>query len=955
MAVDTVGRSVESARIARCIAAVGPGRGSVVLLAGEPGIGKTRLALDAAETARRVGLGVAWGRCSEAGAAPALWPWTQVVREIAAAEGAPEIRTRLGPAADDVLALTGVRDVDTGAAAPAEVIASRRFRLFDGVARLIREGPRPVLVVIEDLHRADDLSLALLRRMAADAGRGPILLLATYRDNEHLTDAVAHALAEVAPLPWCADVALGPLTDGDAAGLVTSAASRAVSPGEVAGLVERAGGNPFFLLQLAHAPHGVDRAVPTSVREVIRERVAGLPDGVAALLEALAVGGREAEIAMAATVSGIPTGRAARLFAAAEAGGLLTVDPDGGTARFTHALVQETLFVDVGPERRSLLHEGYTAVLADRAPVDPGWSAALAHHALRAARAGRPVDCVPPLRAAARTAAGRLAFAEAARLLGDALGECGERTADRIAVLLELGTTEVHAGRPDVARQHFERAARLGDDHHDPLAVARAALGVGACVVTVGQVDRALVALLERAVRGLGDGDGGLRSRVLARLAVELYWDAGGAESRVVSGRALAAAEGATGEPRTLAEALWSRLFTLRGPDRLDERLALGRRLVDLTVGERLDDLEPRGRVWLLPELLRAGDMPAYRAGVARLARLAERSGQPLHRWYAELFAAQRATVEGSVAAAAVHSAAALALSDRLGTEAGRIYHIAQQVALRRDVGGLRDVVVPLGRLADAYPALVTLRMLVVVVQAELGQRDEAAAGLSALAAHEFAVVPPDALWTATLCFGAEVAHLLGDRATAASAAHLLEPYRGICAVQGLPTVWGAVDRAVGLGLLARGERVAGVAALESALASNQRWGLASAAIRTRLDLASVLSDATAGTHLEAARAESGTLGLRQLVARADVLGVSAPARPGGPGGTLSPREAEVLGLLTTGATNGAIAATLVLSINTVERHVRNVYVKLGVANRAEAAALAIRHEYRPRRSGPTP
>jgi DNA-binding CsgD family transcriptional regulator len=349
-----------------------------------------------------------------------------------------------------------------------------------------------------------------------------------------------------------------------------------------------------------------------------------------------------------------------------------------------------------------------------------------------------------------------------------------------------------------------------------------------------------------------------------------------------------------------------------------------------------------------VPELLRAGDLPAYRANVARLGLLARRSGQPLHQWYAELFAAQRALVEGDVADAAIRIEAAAAIGARLGTGAGEIYRLAQLLVLRRDVGGLADLLDPVQAIADRYPALVTLRLMVAVLHAELGFAPEAADGLGRIAADGFAAVPPDSLWTTTLCYAAEVAHAVHDPRTAKAVADRLEPYRGSCAVHGIPVAWGAVDRAVGLARLAAGEGTAGGDALRRALDLHQRWGFRALVARTRVDLADALGGGGEAQALaDQAASEAAELGLSRLAARAQQLGkglqASGPPPLAGPGGTLSPREMEVLQLIAAGVSNAGIAARLVLSINTVERHVRNVYAKLGVTNRAEATALATR------------
>ena len=944
----TIGRVEELARIERCLGDVGSGRGGAVLLSGEPGIGKTRLALEAATAARARGYAVAWGRCLEAGAAPVFWPWLQVVRACVRREGAPAVRERLGAAVADVLSPAETGDLLTSPPAPAgELVASRRFRLLDGVVELLGSGPGPLVVLIEDLHRADELSITMARRMAAEAGQLPVLMVATFRSTEvESGGTLGRALAEIGTLPWCEEVALGALPPAAAAELVTAVPGCTLDPAAVADVVARAGGNPLFLQHLARAAQTSTGGMPTSLREVLRDRIAGLPTGARELLEAMAVAGREVDVGLAAATLGLSLSRARPLLERAVRLGLVTVGPDDRIASFTHALIQEALYKDLDPERRAELHEAFFRLLQGTPGRDPGVGPALADHALRAARGGRDVDCLPPLRAAARAAARRLAFGEASRLLTEALAQCAHRPGEQAAVLLELGRAEAHAGRVGEARPHLERAADLAAADGDARLLAAAALGIGSCVVSVGQVDWALVARLRQALEALEPADAALEVRLRARLAIELYWQGGGAEARQESAAALDSAERLADDPGTLAEAVWGRLFTLRGPGRLEERLALGRRLVELGLRAQDLDAEFRARVWWLPELLRAAEIPAFRANVERLGLLARRSGQPLHRWYAEVFAAERALLAGDPEDAESRSAEAAGVAARLGIEAGEIYRLGQLVPLRRDVGGLAELVGPLQVAADRYPALVTMQLLLLVVRAELGEHEESGAALTRLAADGFAPVPPDSLWTASLCYAVDAAQLLGDAETARAAVRLLEPYRGTCAAHGVPAAWGAVDRAVGLGRLVCGDTSGAIADLEAALALHLRWGFAPQVIRTRLDLAIArgMSSREARQDVEAAAATARGLGLARLARRAEeLLDHARPPRVSGPGGILSAREEEVLELLASGVSNAGIAARLVLSINTVERHVHNVYAKLGVTNRVDAATMLVR------------
>src|SRR4051794_34620490 len=157
-----VGRDRELARIDARLGEAAAARGGVVLISGEPGIGKTRLVLDAAGAARGRDLGVAWGRCPEAGGAPAFWPWIQVVRARVREEGAAAVTKRLGATATDILALAGAQEiVDSASPVAADLVTSQRFRMFDGFVQLLAGGPDPVVVVLEDVHRADELCVAM--------------------------------------------------------------------------------------------------------------------------------------------------------------------------------------------------------------------------------------------------------------------------------------------------------------------------------------------------------------------------------------------------------------------------------------------------------------------------------------------------------------------------------------------------------------------------------------------------------------------------------------------------------------------------------------------------------------------------------------------------------------------------------------------------------------------------
>jgi len=261
------------------LAAARAGRGAVVLLGGEPGIGKTTLAAEVADKARRDGMVAAFGRCREDGDAPPYRPWVQVLRQVLAAPGRPLPSSRR----DRLLApLLGSAD-DGSWDEPGK---PDRFRLFDAmVSALAWPGSPGVLAVIDDLHRADDASLAFLRYLAMEVHPLPLVVLGAYRDTEagpgHPLMAAVGAMADGGALEL---LALQGLADAEVRTLVARHAGP-VPAGVADQVVTRAEGNPFFVVEMARLLRSAlgelsevaGTVIPPTVREVISHRLAGLP------------------------------------------------------------------------------------------------------------------------------------------------------------------------------------------------------------------------------------------------------------------------------------------------------------------------------------------------------------------------------------------------------------------------------------------------------------------------------------------------------------------------------------------------------------------------------------------------------------------------------------------------------------------------------------------------------
>ncbi|HTJ47599.1 MAG TPA: AAA family ATPase, partial [Kofleriaceae bacterium] len=478
-----VGRDRELGELS---AALASGRGALFLLADEPGIGKTRLATEACEVARDRSMRVAWGRCWEAGGAPAFWPWREAF-------------DALGVAFPDARALTTGDPIET------------RFTLFREIAAaLAREASRaPIVIVLEDLHAADHSSLLLLELIAGQLRTMPVIVIGTYRPLEaslrpECGDALARLGRTARVLP------LAPLAAPEVAALVKDALDGA-DDALAASVFATTQGNPLFVDEIVRDLRARGRAAPSTiplgVREIIRQRLGLVSAEARRALEAAAVLGVELDPAI---VERMIAGAGALLDDARKSGLAIA---DGRRLRFTHALYREALYHDLArPQREALHRDAARALTAAGAPL-----VEIAHHLLEGG-ADVAAPAIDHAIRAAEQALDALAYEDALALLERARAALPDDDAPlRARVLLALGEARIRAG--DAAgRTLCVDAAAIARELGDATLLARAALAYGA-VLVMGAVDAVMVQLLEDALAALGGAETPLRARVMARLA----------------------------------------------------------------------------------------------------------------------------------------------------------------------------------------------------------------------------------------------------------------------------------------------------------------------------------------------------------------------------------------------------------------------------------------------------
>ncbi|GGM25532.1 BTAD domain-containing putative transcriptional regulator [Dactylosporangium sucinum] len=424
-----VGRDAELRTVDRLLAEAAGGRGRLLLVSGSPGIGKSALLREL--TARATGH-VGTGTGVDGEAPPVFLPWAQILRGIAESGAKAELAAAFAPYGN----LPAVLDPTLSETLPlpaAERLADpdlARSRLYqgivDGLCRLAAAGSRqaPLVLVVDDAHWLDAPSTVLLTMFAKALRRSRVLLAVGYREAELAPDApLAGALGEL--LADASAVRL-PLHGLDAQGVATLA--RAVTGDEVpaetvAMLVDRTGGNPFFVVELLRvlvAEHTLEpEHVPVRVQEVVRRRLAKLPGQVNAVVAVASVLGRDVSVPVLREVVQIDELALFDTLDTAVVSGVLTATDDPGLLRFSHDLVRQTAYLDQGPLRRARLHARAAQALRDTGLAT---AADLATHLRAALPVLSPYDVVPALADAAREAYDRTAHEQASAMLEEALG-----------------------------------------------------------------------------------------------------------------------------------------------------------------------------------------------------------------------------------------------------------------------------------------------------------------------------------------------------------------------------------------------------------------------------------------------------------------------------------------------------------------------------------------------------
>jgi DNA-binding winged helix-turn-helix (wHTH) protein len=891
-----VGRAEALGELRRALAATAAGRGALVLLVGEPGIGKTRTLEELAGEARREGVRWLAGRCTEGEGAPAFWPFAQILRALRDSRGGAAAREG---AADPFAAWAApTPGSDRLGSAEGE---QARFRFFDSVAEALRrEAARTrLLVSVDDLHWADGDSLRLFRFLAGELRDAPVLLVGTYRDVEvRRGHPLARTLGDLAREPRASRVALRGLTAEEVALLVESVAGARPDAALVAALADLTEGNPFFVREMARWLREQGRplagpvpalALPQGVRDAIGRRLDALSAPCNELLRVAAVIGREFDAVLLADASGTAHDALLERLAEAFAAGVLAQDGDApGRYAFAHALVRQTLYEEIPAPRRVQLHRGVAEALlaASRSLPRPPF-AELAHHFYEALPSGSGEQALRFCVAAAEAAHEQLAYDESARHYERALEAAGfARPPDdgrRAELLVALGEELWTGGAREAGRARLAEAAELARRLGRRDLFARAAVAYRGFGEMGMPPDARTLALLEEARDALGSEHPVLRARLLARLAGTPPYSLSMTRRRELAEEAARLAAG-TDDRSALVDAIGARYWASLGPERIDERLAVARDALDLSRRSGDRRLALLGHEIALAAHLLRGELAAADREIAEFERKSEEIRQPVFRFLAGMIRGSRAICAGDFEAAEAWMETALALG-RGTVPYAELVVAGQRVFLLHLRGELERVAELLLELAPHFETGFggtqgLNRAIQVASSLWLGRRDDAQRRYDALAARDFAELERDENWLLTLQIVAEVASELGDRRRGEILYGWLRPHAELLVSHDLIRVaTGSVEAVLGRLALLGGRADEAIAHYERAGERAEAAGLAPALGLARVGLArSLLARRGRGDRERARRLLAGVLAGGPGLARRQARELAGPA-----------------------------------------------------------------------------
>ena len=866
------GRAEERERIATLWKSVVKGERRLVLLAGEPGIGKTRLATEIAIVAHADGASVLYGRCDEDLGLP-YQPFVEALSHYV--EHAPDAVLaahvdRHGGELTRLVSRLSARVPDAREPQRTDP-ETERYLLFGAVAGLLEEASTntPIVLVLDDLHWADKQTMLLLKYLVhAPPGAAAVLVIGTYRDTDlSAGDPLVDILADLRREPSVERVALEGLGDDEVVEFLEQMAGHGMDRDGVAlghAIRRETAGNPFFIGEMLRhlAESGSIRlgsdgrwtatadvasiGLPESVREVVGRRLRRLPSEVFRALSVAAVIGQEFDLSTLCRVDEATEDDLLDALERAERAAIVNeVSGAPGRFNFVSALIQQTLYEDLSSARRARMHRRVGEALEAEWGDDPGdHIGELAHHWLAAVQPADTKKAIDYARRAGEQALRKLAPDDAVRWFssaldlhnlsdrGDAAGACD--------ILLGLGRAQRASGI-STFRQTLLDATRVAEELGDADRLVQAALANNRGMFSsAGRVDADRVRVLEAALAAMPSEVSADRARLLGLLGVELLYAGDYPRRRALSDEAVSVAR-SVGDADTLMQVLAFRHETIRIPETLEERKNLLEEARSLSAAN-----DPFWSYWVhsfsAHPALESGDIEAVDRYHDIARSIAKTVGQPVLAWHSAFHDSWRVLVGGDHAGSERLATVALEQGEAAGEPDAFTIFGTQLLCIRWHQGRLDELVDLLAQAAVDNPGIPAYKAAHALALVESGADEEARDRLHRAIAERFADVHQDNLWLAGMNAWGDVAVQLDDAESAPSLAKLLEPCRGQVATTGA-SVLGPVAHSLGGLERLLGDLDAAATLLEESRLVSQRLGAPFFLARSNVELARVLRD----------------------------------------------------------------------------------------------------------------
>jgi len=844
-------------------------RGRVVLLFGEPGIGKTRTAEELCELARRRGFDVVQGRCHEGEGVPAFWPWVQVLRSVIEEVPDADLADEVGYDADAIAHLVPELAERLGSTPPQLPPGAdeARFRLFEGVTGYLRRrsAHKPLVVLIDDLHWADEPTSLLLQFLAREVKDSALLLIAGYREVEvRRGNPLGAVLGEISREPHAERIALRGLDDDQVAHFFEAVVGATPDKALVEAVAEITEGNPFFLWETVRllraegalddeAPRNAwDAALPQGLRDVVGRRLDRLSEACDRVLTLAAVIGPEFSVTVLERFAAQgPDALLELLDEAVRARVVVESAQAPGCYAFSHALIRQTIYEELPTPVRVRMHRELGEILEGvHGEASDAHVGELAPHFFQAAPGG-DVDKAIDYAARAGAAAYRvLAWEEAAAWFTRALQALDLRVPDdsvrRCELLIELGEALASAGDRDRTRGAFREAAELARSIERSDLLARAAVGFA------GRTERGapghdMRELLDDALAALGEEFPVLRARILSYLVGTPPYSES-VETRIELSRQAVELARDAGDREALMWALSARCWAMPGTDYVEARLELAGELLETAEQERSTEFRLLGLEAQLRSYLLLGDADAADRVTEEYDSLARSLRQPAYLFLSCMNRVARFMSTARFDEAREEIDACFALGVRTKHPATNPLHWGQTFWLHRSRGddeAILATIEPMMHAGQEWASTSVLRaaeaMLILGHHLE-GREDEARRLFEKLARDEFADVPRDEHWFTLIAEATQLAVLFDCKREAEWLADLLRPVAHYNVVHDLLRG----DLGSASHYLALCERLAGnvdeaIRRFEDAVAMNERMRAPGHLARSRVELAETL------------------------------------------------------------------------------------------------------------------